>query len=103
MQGNVYMMAKVLFIFLSCYIWEHITVCNFLFHWLCLTDDYENLLAAEAQLELCLKENLAKIKETIPLMEKTEPKLSDAKKSLTDILNRGKLLVGIIDRNKKEN
>ncbi|KAM3855531.1 tetratricopeptide repeat protein 7A isoform 1-T1 [Vipera latastei] len=56
------------------------------------SDDYENLLAAEAQLELCLKENLAKIKETIPLMEKTEPKLSDAKKSLTDILNRGKLL-----------
>ncbi|XP_070788441.1 tetratricopeptide repeat protein 7A [Pituophis catenifer annectens] len=56
------------------------------------SEDYENLLAAEALLELCLKENLAKIKETMPLMEKTEPKLSDAKKSLTDILNRGKLL-----------
>ncbi|XP_039203426.1 tetratricopeptide repeat protein 7A isoform X1 [Crotalus tigris] len=56
------------------------------------SDDYENLLAAEALLELCLKENLAKIKETIPLMEKNEPKLSDAKKCLTDILNRGKLL-----------
>ncbi|ETE67576.1 Tetratricopeptide repeat protein 7A, partial [Ophiophagus hannah] len=56
------------------------------------SEDYENLLAAEALLELCLKENLAKIKETMPLMEKTEPKLSDAKKFLTDILNRGKLL-----------
>ncbi|KAG8123170.1 putative Tetratricopeptide repeat protein [Naja naja] len=56
------------------------------------SEDYENLLAAEALLELCLKENVAKIKETMPLMEKTEPKLSDAKKFLTDILNRGKLL-----------
>ncbi|XP_077193074.1 tetratricopeptide repeat protein 7A isoform X2 [Paroedura picta] len=56
------------------------------------SEDYENLLLAEALLELCLKENLAKIKDAIPLMEKNAPKLSDAKKHLTGILNRGKLL-----------
>uniref|UniRef100_A0ACB8G9X0 Tetratricopeptide repeat protein 7A n=1 Tax=Sphaerodactylus townsendi TaxID=933632 RepID=A0ACB8G9X0_9SAUR len=43
-------------------------------------------------LELCLKENLAKIKDAVPLTEKNEPKMSDAKKHLTGILNRGKLL-----------
>ncbi|XP_061481429.1 tetratricopeptide repeat protein 7A isoform X2 [Rhineura floridana] len=56
------------------------------------TEDYGNLLVAEALLELCLKENLAKIKDAIPLIEKSEPKMSDAKKHLTGILNRGKLL-----------
>ncbi|KAF7252325.1 Tetratricopeptide repeat protein 7A [Varanus komodoensis] len=55
-------------------------------------EDYGNLLVAEALLELCLKENFAKIKDAIPLMEKNEPKMSDAKKHLTGILNRGKLL-----------
>uniref|UniRef100_A0A8D0KK42 Tetratricopeptide repeat domain 7A n=1 Tax=Salvator merianae TaxID=96440 RepID=A0A8D0KK42_SALMN len=54
--------------------------------------DYENLLVAEALLELCLKENLGKIKDAIPLMEKNEPQMSEAKKYLTDILNRGKLV-----------
>ncbi|XP_024066460.1 tetratricopeptide repeat protein 7A [Terrapene carolina triunguis] len=54
--------------------------------------DYGNLLLAEALLEQCLKENLAKIKDSIPLMEKNEPKMSEAKKYLTGILNRGKLL-----------
>ncbi|EMP26668.1 Tetratricopeptide repeat protein 7A [Chelonia mydas] len=54
--------------------------------------DYGNLLLAEALLEQCLKENLAKIKDSIPLMEKNEPKMSKAKKYLTGILNRGKLL-----------
>ncbi|XP_044284330.1 tetratricopeptide repeat protein 7A isoform X2 [Varanus komodoensis] len=56
------------------------------------SEDYGNLLVAEALLELCLKENFAKIKDAIPLMEKNEPKMSDAKKHLTGILNRGKLL-----------
>ncbi|XP_020652543.2 tetratricopeptide repeat protein 7A isoform X1 [Pogona vitticeps] len=55
------------------------------------SEDYGNLLVAEALLELCLKENLAKIKDAIPLMEKNEPKMSDAKKHLTGILNQGKL------------
>ncbi|XP_030413568.1 tetratricopeptide repeat protein 7A isoform X2 [Gopherus evgoodei] len=54
--------------------------------------DYGNLLLAEALLEQCLKENLAKIKDSIPLMEKNEPKMNEAKKYLTGILNRGKLL-----------
>lgn len=65
---------------------------------LCLAEDYENLLVAEALLELCLKENLAKIKDAVPLMEKNEPKMSDAKKHLTGILNRGKLLVSMHSR-----
>uniref|UniRef100_A0A8C3T1Q1 Tetratricopeptide repeat protein 7A n=1 Tax=Chelydra serpentina TaxID=8475 RepID=A0A8C3T1Q1_CHESE len=56
------------------------------------TMDYGNLLLTEALLEQCLKENLAKIKDSIPLMEKNEPKMSEAKKYLTGILNRGKLL-----------
>ncbi|XP_062980034.1 tetratricopeptide repeat protein 7A [Elgaria multicarinata webbii] len=55
------------------------------------SDDYGNLLVAEALLELCLKENFAKIKDAIPLMEKNEPRMSNAKKHLTGILNRGKL------------
>nr|XP_006125553.1 tetratricopeptide repeat protein 7A [Pelodiscus sinensis] len=54
--------------------------------------DYGNLLLAEALLEQCLKENVAKIKDSIPLMEKNEPKMSEAKKYLIGILNRGKLL-----------
>ncbi|XP_053568212.1 tetratricopeptide repeat protein 7A [Bombina bombina] len=55
------------------------------------SDDFANLLHAEALLELCLKENAAKLKGSTPLMEKKEPKLNQAKKYLTDILNRGKL------------
>ncbi|MEE6474196.1 hypothetical protein FKM82_010307 [Ascaphus truei] len=54
-------------------------------------DDFANLLRAEALLELCLKENVAKIKESTPLMETNEPKMIQAKKYLTGILNRGKL------------
>uniref|UniRef100_A0A8D0G6D4 Tetratricopeptide repeat domain 7A n=1 Tax=Sphenodon punctatus TaxID=8508 RepID=A0A8D0G6D4_SPHPU len=56
------------------------------------TEDYVNLLLSEALLEQCLKKNLAKIKDSIPLMEKNEPKMSEAKNHLTNILNRGKLL-----------
>lgn len=89
---------------MACYIWEHDTVCDFsLFHSLCLAEDYGNLLVAEALLELCLKENLAKIKDAVPLMEKNEPKMSDAKKHLTGILNQGKLSVSIPDSQKNMN
>uniref|UniRef100_H3ANW1 Tetratricopeptide repeat domain 7A n=1 Tax=Latimeria chalumnae TaxID=7897 RepID=H3ANW1_LATCH len=55
------------------------------------TDDFGNLLLAEALLEQCLKENTAKLKDSTPLMEKNEPKMSEAKKYLTGILNGGKL------------
>ncbi|XP_074945197.1 tetratricopeptide repeat protein 7A isoform X1 [Phalacrocorax aristotelis] len=54
-------------------------------------DDYRNMLLAEALLEECLKENFAKLKDSIPLTEKNEPKLSEAKQHLTTILSRGKL------------
>ncbi|NXU19995.1 TTC7A protein, partial [Pardalotus punctatus] len=55
------------------------------------SEDYGNMLLAEALLEECLKENFAKLKDSIPLSEKSEPKLSEAKQYLTDILSRGKL------------
>ncbi|NXX81002.1 TTC7A protein, partial [Urocolius indicus] len=55
------------------------------------TEDYGNMLLAEALLEECLKENFAKLKDSIPLSEKSEPKLSEAKQCLTNILIRGKL------------
>lgn len=51
------------------------------------------MLLAEALLEECLKENFAKLKDSIPLTEKNEPKLSEAKQYLTSILSRGKLRV----------
>uniref|UniRef100_A0A8C3PIP9 Tetratricopeptide repeat domain 7A n=1 Tax=Calidris pygmaea TaxID=425635 RepID=A0A8C3PIP9_9CHAR len=54
-------------------------------------EDYGSMLLAEALLEECLKENFAKLKDSIPLIEKNEPKLSEAKQYLTNILNRGKL------------
>ncbi|NWS92745.1 TTC7A protein, partial [Toxostoma redivivum] len=54
-------------------------------------EDYGSLLLAEALLEECLKENFAKLKDSIPLLEKSEPKLSEAKQYLTNILSRGKL------------
>ncbi|NXH54507.1 TTC7A protein, partial [Rhabdornis inornatus] len=54
-------------------------------------EDYGSLLLAEALLEECLKENFAKLKDSIPLSEKSEPKLSEAKQYLTNILSRGKL------------
>ncbi|NXK59814.1 TTC7A protein, partial [Sylvietta virens] len=55
------------------------------------SEDHGNLLLAEALLEECLKENFAKLKDSIPLSEKSEPKLSEAKQYLTNILSRGKL------------
>ncbi|OPJ72390.1 tetratricopeptide repeat protein 7A isoform X3 [Patagioenas fasciata] len=54
-------------------------------------EDYGNMLLAEALLEECLKENFSKLKDSIPLSEKNEPKLSEAKQYLTSILSRGKL------------
>uniref|UniRef100_A0A8B9MXW9 Tetratricopeptide repeat protein 7 N-terminal domain-containing protein n=1 Tax=Accipiter nisus TaxID=211598 RepID=A0A8B9MXW9_9AVES len=53
--------------------------------------DYGSMLLAEALLEECLKEKFAKLKDSIPLTEKNEPKLSEAKQYLTNILSRGKL------------
>ncbi|NXE73134.1 TTC7A protein, partial [Cochlearius cochlearius] len=55
------------------------------------SEDYGSMLLAEALLEECLKENFAKLKDSIPLTEKNEPKLSEAKQYLTNILSRGKL------------
>uniref|UniRef100_A0A8C5MR41 Tetratricopeptide repeat domain 7A n=1 Tax=Leptobrachium leishanense TaxID=445787 RepID=A0A8C5MR41_9ANUR len=55
------------------------------------SDDFSDLLLAEAQLELCLKENVAKLKDSIPLMESNEPRLQQTNAYLTGILNRGKL------------
>ncbi|NXH49953.1 TTC7A protein, partial [Dicaeum eximium] len=54
-------------------------------------EDHGTLLLAEALLEECLKENFAKLKDSIPLSEKSEPKLSEAKQYLTNILSRGRL------------
>ncbi|XP_072367156.1 tetratricopeptide repeat protein 7A-like isoform X2 [Scyliorhinus torazame] len=54
-------------------------------------DDFGNLLLAEVLLEQCLKENTTKLKDCTPLMEKNEPKMRDAKKHLSSILNKGKL------------
>ena len=65
----------------------------FLVGWYVLLEDYGSMLLAEALLEECLKENFAKLKDSIPLTEKNEPKLSEAKQYLTNILSRGKLRV----------
>uniref|UniRef100_A0A8C9G7M4 Tetratricopeptide repeat domain 7A n=1 Tax=Pavo cristatus TaxID=9049 RepID=A0A8C9G7M4_PAVCR len=56
-----------------------------------LRSDYGSMLLAEALLEECLKENFAKLKDSIPLTERNEPKLSEAKQYLTNVLIRGKL------------
>ncbi|XP_008573581.1 PREDICTED: tetratricopeptide repeat protein 7A, partial [Galeopterus variegatus] len=54
-------------------------------------DDLGKLLLAEALLEQCLKENHAKIKDSIPLLEKNEPKMNEAKNYLSSVLHHGKL------------
>uniref|UniRef100_A0A8C3DKB1 Tetratricopeptide repeat domain 7A n=1 Tax=Corvus moneduloides TaxID=1196302 RepID=A0A8C3DKB1_CORMO len=59
--------------------------------WYVLSEDHGSMLLAEALLEECLKENFAKLKDSIPLSEKSEPKLGEAKQYLTNILSRGKL------------
>uniref|UniRef100_A0A452G8G0 Tetratricopeptide repeat protein 7A n=1 Tax=Capra hircus TaxID=9925 RepID=A0A452G8G0_CAPHI len=55
------------------------------------TDDLGKLLLAEALLEQCLKGNHATIKDSIPLLEKNEPKMNEARNYLSSILNHGKL------------
>ncbi|KFR14336.1 Tetratricopeptide repeat protein 7A, partial [Opisthocomus hoazin] len=55
------------------------------------SEDYGSMLLAEALLEECLKESFAKLKDSVPLSEKNEPKLIEAKQYLTNILSRGKL------------
>ncbi|XP_045684830.1 tetratricopeptide repeat protein 7A [Phyllostomus hastatus] len=55
------------------------------------TDDFGKLLLAEALLEQYLKENNAKIKDSIPLLEKNEPKMNEARNYLSGVLNRGRL------------
>ncbi|XP_036728947.1 tetratricopeptide repeat protein 7A isoform X3 [Balaenoptera musculus] len=55
------------------------------------SDGFGKLLLAEALLEQCLKENHAKIKDSIPLLEKSEPKMNEARNYLSSILNHGRL------------
>ncbi|XP_017651081.1 tetratricopeptide repeat protein 7A isoform X2 [Nannospalax galili] len=57
----------------------------------CFQDDFGKLLLAEALLEQCLKENHDKIKDSIPLLEKSDYRISEAKDYLSSILNKGKL------------
>ncbi|XP_058134486.1 tetratricopeptide repeat protein 7A isoform X2 [Dasypus novemcinctus] len=54
-------------------------------------DDFGKLLLAEAQLEQCLKENHPKVKDSIPLLEKNEPRMNEAKSYLCSVLSHGKL------------
>uniref|UniRef100_A0A3Q1G5Z1 Tetratricopeptide repeat domain 7A n=1 Tax=Acanthochromis polyacanthus TaxID=80966 RepID=A0A3Q1G5Z1_9TELE len=54
-------------------------------------DDYGTLLMAEALLEECLQENMDLLRSSVPLMDKTQPKLSRAKGLLNTILSRGRL------------
>uniref|UniRef100_A0A3Q1ETM6 Tetratricopeptide repeat domain 7A n=1 Tax=Acanthochromis polyacanthus TaxID=80966 RepID=A0A3Q1ETM6_9TELE len=53
--------------------------------------DYGTLLMAEALLEECLQENMDLLRSSVPLMDKTQPKLSRAKGLLNTILSRGRL------------
>ncbi|XP_072247549.1 tetratricopeptide repeat protein 7A isoform X1 [Leuresthes tenuis] len=54
-------------------------------------DDYGTLLMAEALLEECLLENMDLLRKSIPLMDKTQPRLSKAKGYINTILSRGRL------------
>ncbi|XP_056291234.1 tetratricopeptide repeat protein 7A isoform X2 [Pseudoliparis swirei] len=54
-------------------------------------DDYGTLLMAEALLEEYLKDNVDLLRRFTPLMEKTQPRLSQAKNLLNTILSRGRL------------
>uniref|UniRef100_A0A3Q1GA38 Tetratricopeptide repeat domain 7A n=1 Tax=Acanthochromis polyacanthus TaxID=80966 RepID=A0A3Q1GA38_9TELE len=58
---------------------------------LLLLYDYGTLLMAEALLEECLQENMDLLRSSVPLMDKTQPKLSRAKGLLNTILSRGRL------------
>lgn len=97
--ADVYTLDGILCLSLWAAIYGNMTVCDFsIFLSPCPAEDYGNLILAEALLEQCLKMNLAKIKDAIPLMEKNEPQMSDAKKYLISVLNRGKLLVSILSQ-----
>lgn len=61
----------------------------------CLSEDFGKLLLAEALLEQCLKDNHDKIKDSIPLLEKTDHRLTEAKDHLSSVLNNGKLPVSL--------
>ncbi|KAG7245301.1 hypothetical protein INR49_009597, partial [Caranx melampygus] len=54
-------------------------------------DDYGTLLMAELLLEECLQENMDLLRRSIPLMDKTQPRLYRAKGHLNTILSRGRL------------
>ncbi|XP_076600050.1 tetratricopeptide repeat protein 7A [Chaetodon auriga] len=54
-------------------------------------DDYGTLLMAEALLEECLQENMDLLRNSTPLMDKTQPRLCQAKGHLNTILSRGRL------------
>uniref|UniRef100_A0A8B9ZXB7 Tetratricopeptide repeat domain 7A n=1 Tax=Anas zonorhyncha TaxID=75864 RepID=A0A8B9ZXB7_9AVES len=54
-------------------------------------EDYGNMLLAEVLLEECLQENFAKLKDSIPLTEKNEPKLGEPKYMVEAMLILGKL------------
>uniref|UniRef100_A0A3Q1CV68 Tetratricopeptide repeat protein 7 N-terminal domain-containing protein n=1 Tax=Amphiprion ocellaris TaxID=80972 RepID=A0A3Q1CV68_AMPOC len=54
-------------------------------------DDYGTLLMAEALLEECLQENMDLLWSSVPLMDKTQPKLCRAKGLFNTILSRGRL------------
>ncbi|KAM7385107.1 hypothetical protein PAMP_001204 [Pampus punctatissimus] len=54
-------------------------------------DDYGMLLMAEALLEECLQENMDLLRNSTPLMDKTQPRLCRAKSHLNTILSRGRL------------
>ena len=60
-------------------------------------DDYGMLVMAEALLEECLQENLDLLRRSTPLVDKTQPKLTQAKKHLNTILSRGNLTVSRSD------
>lgn len=50
-------------------------------------------MLAEALLEQCLKENQGKIKDSIPLLEKNESRMIEAKNYLSSVLTHGRLSV----------
>ncbi|KAM5293309.1 tetratricopeptide repeat protein 7A isoform 2-T2 [Ctenodactylus gundi] len=54
-------------------------------------DDLGKLLLAEALLEQCVKENQAKVKDSVPVLEKEEQRISEAKGYLSNILSHGRL------------
>nr|XP_046257478.1 tetratricopeptide repeat protein 7A isoform X1 [Scatophagus argus] len=54
-------------------------------------DDYGVLLMAESLLEECLQDNMDLLRSSMPLMDKTQPKLCRAKNHLNTILSRGRL------------